>query len=229
MKPFWRSIFFKSAFGSTALSQSSSWWVSSPSAELHATDPTFYGNQKQPLSCFFFTPSFHVISAHVFSVLFLLEEFWKNNITASKLVEKTFSNLGHYNGIIYNLPPIKGTRNSNNHQLAMSLTARQQLAKISGYAELQAEASSCQQSWHIKHKQKKGQETKNNIYIYTHAKNQRFRLVVCVGVLLSFRLVGCKVEVILWLATDFSAKMTAMESTNEKWPSELVVSTLLFF
>ena len=90
---------------------------------------------------FFFTPSFHVISAHVFSVLFLLEEFWKNNITASKLVEKTFSNLGHYNGIIYNLPPIKGTRNNNNHQLAMSLTARQQLAKISGYAELQAEAS----------------------------------------------------------------------------------------
>ena len=89
----------------------------------------------------FFTPSFHVISAHVFSVLFLLEEFWKNNITASKLVEKTFSNLGHYNGIIYNLPPIKGTRNNNNHQLAMSLTARQQLAKISGYAELQAEAS----------------------------------------------------------------------------------------
>ena len=256
MKPFWRSIFFKSAFGSTALSQSSSWWVSSPSAELHATDPTFYGNQKQPLSCFFFTPSFHVISAHVFSVLFLLEEFWKNNITNIKTcrLKTVWKNLGHYNGIIYiynllengnllsDLPPFFREPRNNRPTTLPGIASRSKQRgnswpRSAVMLSSKLRRQHCQigvennNSWHMKHTTKEGsQETHIDMYICTQKKTTFSGLFV---------LCWCFVEFSGWLGAKlrpyrdwqriFLSKMTTMESTNEKWPSELVVSNIATF
>ena len=206
MKPFWRSIFFKSAFGSTALSQSSSWWVSSPSAELHATDPTFYGNQnqKQPLSCFFL-PRHFMLFPHMF---FLFSFCWKN----SEKIKSPHQNLSKKHFPIWDIimalyityhlflgnqkqqqPPClamsvqqRGNSWPRSAVMLSSKLRRKNIVKL-------GLKTTIHDIWNTQH-----------VYICTQ-KNNVFWFVCFVLVFCwVFGLVGCKVEAISWLATDFS-------------------------